>query len=183
MFLYSSMCVRVYLVRRHGGRWHKFPLDDEAAGLLIGHKRTLEQDALTRRDINIFLWSLDCDQFDTAYKHTTYIWTLRELNPVTKILYLVSLPTHRPGNHREDGKEKLSPTMVIRTSKRSVEHMFTEVTSTRFLRICLITVSWLLAGRKCQSTIGTVTVLLIMQCLHIHVWQTGCVFFVWNCRF
>lgn len=67
------MCVRVYLFRQHGGRLNKIPLDVEAAGLLIGHKRTLEQDALARRDINIFLRSLDCDQFDTAYKHTTCI--------------------------------------------------------------------------------------------------------------
>lgn len=174
------MCVCVYLLRRRGGRWKKIPLDVEAAGLLIGRKRTLEQDALARRHINIFLRSLDCDQFDTTYKHTTCIWTLREQNPVAKIPYIELLPTHQPGNHREDDKEKHSPTMAIRTNKRNVEHIFTEVTSTRFLRICLITVPWLLAGRKCQSTIGMVTVVLIRQCLHIHVWQNGCVFFLFE---
>lgn len=177
LFLYGSMCVRVYLFRRRLGRWNKIPLDVESVGLLVGHKRALEQDALARRDINIFLRRTDCDQFDATYKHTTCIWTLRELNPVAKILYIESLLTHKAGNHREDDKEKHSPTMATRTSKRSVEHIFTEVTSTRFSRICLITVPWLLAGRKCQSTIGTVTVVLITQCLHNHVWQTGCVLF------
>lgn len=65
------VCMRVYLLGRHGGRWIKVPLDGEAGGLLIGHEGTLEQGTGTHGDVDVFLRSADCDQLDTSCKTTS----------------------------------------------------------------------------------------------------------------